>query len=238
MEEKLPMSHSSESGDAVLAADACAADALRHARIVDAGGRQASVVSLEHGGSETLAWVGGGDGPQVLVPVSLLSLQPDGAYRLPFSFGAGPGAGGNQQVIFPVRQEQLHVGKRIADTGRGVRIHKTVSEQQHVVDEPLLHDELEVVHVPVGAIVAESEPPRMRYEGDTLVVPVLEEVLVVQKQLRLKEELRITRHKRQAHAPQTVSLRSEHVALERFDEGMRSGQESEPGRIAGQPPFK
>jgi uncharacterized protein (TIGR02271 family) len=217
------MTDSSESDNTFLATGAKAAD-LTHARIVDSGGRQASVVSLERAGGATLAWVRVGNGPQVLVPVSLLILQPDGAYRLPFSFHENSETDGNLDATFPVRQEQLHVGKRLADTGRGVRIHKTVSEQEHIVDEPLLHDELEVEHIPVGAIVAESDPPRLRYEGDTLVVPVLEEVLVVQKQLRLKEEVRITRHRREAHAPQTVSLRSEHVAVERFDEGIKDGK--------------
>lgn len=191
------------------------------ARIIDRAGRQASVVSFEHSGEDALAWIQVDDGPAVLIPVSLLALQADGAYRLPFAFDPGPGTDGTSRLTFPVLQEQLHIGKRIADTGRGVRLHKTVSEQEYVVDEPMLHDELEVEHLPVDAIVAESDPPRMRYEGDTLVVPVLEEVLVVQKQLRLKEEVRITRHRRQAHAPQTVLLRSEQIAAERFDENVK-----------------
>jgi uncharacterized protein (TIGR02271 family) len=221
------MSHSFESGDPLRAAAAQAPNALMQARVVDAGGRQASVVSLEQSGSETFACIkatGPGDGPQVLVPVSLMLLQPDGSYHLPFAFNASRGTDGKPHITFPVRQEQLHIGKRVADTGRGVRIHKTVLEQEHVVDEPLLHDELAVEHVPVGALVSHSDPPRMRYEGDTLVVPVLEEVLVVQKQLRLKEEVRITRHRREAHAPQTVTLRSEQVVVERFDEATQEGQ--------------
>jgi stress response protein YsnF len=56
------------------------------------------------------------------------------------------------------------------------------------------------------------------------VVPVLEEVLVVQKQLRLKEEVRITRHRREAHAPQTIVLRSEEVEVERFDDSVKGGK--------------
>ena len=221
------MTHSFESGNPPRPAGAQAPIALMQARVVDAGGRQASVVSLEQAGSETLACIkamGAGNGPQVLVPVSLMTLQPDGSYHLPFVFDASPGTDDNLRVTFPVRQEQLHVDKRIADTGRGVRIHKTVSEQEHVVDEPLMHDELAVEHVAVGAVVSHSDPPRMRYEGDMLVVPVLEEVLVVQKQLRLKEEVRITRHRREAHAPQTVTLRSEQVVVERFDEATQGGQ--------------
>jgi uncharacterized protein (TIGR02271 family) len=218
------MTHSFESGNPLRPAGAQAPTPLMQARVVDAAGRQASVVSLEQAGSETLAWIRAGDGPQVLVPVSLMTLQPDGSYHLPFTFNAGPGTDGELHVTFPVRQEQLHVDKRVTDTGRGVRVHKTVLEREQVVDEPLMHDEIAVEHIPVGAVVSHSDPPRMRYEGDTLVVPVLEEVLVVQKQLRLKEEVRITRHRHESHAPQTVTLRSEKVVVERFEQAAQEGQ--------------
>jgi uncharacterized protein (TIGR02271 family) len=148
-----------------------------------------------------------------------LALQPDGAYRLPFSFTAPSDADGNAHITIPVIEEQLHIEKQVTDTGRGIRIHKTVSQREELVDEPLLQDELEVERVSVDAEIEQSDPPRMRQEGDTLIVPVLEEVLVVQKRLRLKEELRITRRRRETHAPQSVSLRSEQVTVERFDEG-------------------
>jgi uncharacterized protein (TIGR02271 family) len=194
------------------------AGALSNARIIDAGGRQVSIVSLQHAGPDTLAWVRVADGPQVLVPVSLFALQSDGAYRLPFSFDI-PSNGGDTRASFPLLREELRLGKRTVDTGKGIRIHKTVSEDEQLIDQALLQDELVVEHIPVGVVVDDTDLPRMRYEGDTLVVPVFEEILVVQKQMRLKEEVRITRHKREVHAPQAVVLRTEQVAVERFDEG-------------------
>ena len=54
----------------------------------------------------------------------------------------------------------------------------------------------------------------MRQEGDTLIVPVLEEVLVVEKRLLLKEEVRITRTRTEVHSPQAVTLRSEEAVIE------------------------
>jgi hypothetical protein len=182
---------------------------LMQALVTDAGGRQASIVSIERSGAEPLAAVRVGDGPRMLVPLSLFAPQADGSYRLPFALDARPGEDGGAHMTFPVMREEIRVGTRVVDSGSGVRL---------LIDEPLLHDELEVEHVPVGAIVMTDEAPRMRYEGDTLVVPILEEVLVVQKKLKLKEEVRITRHKREVRLPQTVSLRSEHIAVERFDQ--------------------
>lgn len=194
-------------------------DRLIGARVADAGGQQASVVSVrqDEGDDEAQVWISLDDGAQVRVPAGLLSQQADGTYRLPFAFDTAESPQ-PMQMRFPVMQEQLEVGKRKVDTGKGVRIHKTVSEQEKLLDEPLLREQLTVVHVPVGRVVAESDVPQMRYEGDTLIVPVLEEVLVVQKQLVLKEEVHITRQRQHVASPRTVRLRSEQVSVERFDE--------------------
>lgn len=197
-------------------------DRLVGVRVIDAGGHQASVVSIQQMQDEhdAHAWVRLDDGAQVLVPVSLLAPQTDGAFRLPFTINSS-GAQRPAQMTFPVMEEELQLTKRTVDTGRGVRIHKTVSAREQVLDQPLLREQLVVEHVPVGRVVPESDPPQTHYEGDTLVVPVLEEVLVVQKQLMLKEEVRITRKQHREASPQTVSLRAEQVAVERFDEGKK-----------------
>jgi len=123
-----------------------------------------------------------------------------------------------EPLAVPVIQEEAWVEKRIVDTGRGVRIHKTVAEHPVRIDERLLRDDVEVSHVPVDRIVPLDQAPVTRYEGDTLVVPILEEVLVVERRLRIKEELRITRNRREEHHAETVLLKAEQVSVERFDE--------------------
>ena len=123
-----------------------------------------------------------------------------------------------EAFVLPVVHEELRVGKRLVDTGRGVRIHKTVSEQAHPVNQDLLRDAVEVRRVPVDKIVSLSEAPLARQEGDTLIVPVLEEVLVVEKRVRIKEEIHIVRSARQEPYSASVVLRTEHVSIERFDD--------------------
>ena len=125
---------------------------------------------------------------------------------------------GQDKLVVPVIREEVQVDKRVVDTGRGVRIHKTVAELPCHIDERLLRDEVEVSHVPVDRIVALDEAPATRYEGETLVVPILEEVLVVERRVRIKEELRITRTRREEHHAETVMLKSEQVSVERFEE--------------------
>ena len=126
------------------------------------------------------------------------------------------------KIVLPIVQEALQVTVRTVDTGRGVRVHKTVSERAHPIDQVLLHDTVEVRRVAVDKIVQASEAPVTRQEGDTLIVPILEEVLVVEKRVRIKEELHITRTARQQHLSDTVVLRSENVTVARFDENADS----------------
>jgi stress response protein YsnF len=50
-----------------------------------------------------------------------------------------------------------------------------------------------------------------------MIVPILEEVVVVQKRLRLVEELRITKRQEHTQVSQPVILRREEVNVERRD---------------------
>jgi stress response protein YsnF len=118
----------------------------------------------------------------------------------------------------PVFREDVQVEKRLVETGSGVRIHKTVAEHPVHIDESLLREGVDVMHVPVDRIVALDQAPQTRYEGDTLIVPVLEEVLVVERRLRIKEELHITKTRREEHHAETILLKTEQVEVVRFDE--------------------
>jgi uncharacterized protein (TIGR02271 family) len=159
------------------------------------------------------------EGRQLRVPQHMLAGSQEN-YRLPFAFSNLDVVGGSKDEthVLPVIQEQLQIAKREVDAGRGVRVHRQTVAHTQVVDEPLRQDVVEVTRVPVDKLVDSSAPPIMRQEGDTLVIPVLEEVLVVERRLRLKEEVRITRQQREVHAPQSVVLKSYEVQVERFDE--------------------
>jgi uncharacterized protein (TIGR02271 family) len=110
-----------------------------------------------------------------------------------------------------VAHEELQVDKREVETGR-VRVRKIVREREEFLDEELLRDEVDIERVPVNRIV--DQPAQVRREGDVLVIPVLEEVLVVHKQLVLKEELRVRRRAGSTPHRQRVVLRSEEVIVE------------------------
>jgi uncharacterized protein (TIGR02271 family) len=112
----------------------------------------------------------------------------------------------------PVIEEEVEVTRREHETGR-VRIHKSVETRETEVEEPLVRREFHIEHVPVDRVI--ESPIEPWYEGDTLVLPVYEEVLVVEKRLVLREEIRVTRRTEERMERQSIPLRREHVDVER-----------------------
>jgi uncharacterized protein (TIGR02271 family) len=158
-------------------------------------------------------------GETLLVADSAVSGQPDGSCYVALSLEEIRGA--VTHLVIPVIHEELEIGKRRVETGAGVRVQKSAREEEQVVDLPLVHEEVEVRRVPVGREV--DAPVAVRHVGDTIIVPVMEEVLVVRKQLRLVEELHIRRTRREHHAPQTVVLRKEEATVERLEDSREHG---------------
>ena len=93
-------------------------------------------------------------------------------------------------AVLPLVEEALLVGKRRVETSR-VRVSVSTEIQEQVVRETLRTERTELERVPIGRELVEGEPaPAMRQEPDgTVVVPVLEEVLVVERRLVLREEI-------------------------------------------------
>jgi uncharacterized protein (TIGR02271 family) len=197
-----------------------------------------------HGTIDTAAWPLDGrraavpvsleGGRQVWVPVRLLSREAEGRYAVPMLLaelerraGAAPR---EPPLVLPVLAEALDVQTRRVETGR-VRIHKAVHTREVLVDEPLLREEVVIERVPVNRVV--EGPIPVRYEGDTMIVSVLEEVLVAETRLLLKEEVHITTRRTDRHAPERVTLRHEDVTIERVgrerNEPHSQGQEESHG---------
>ena len=117
-----------------------------------------------------------------------------------------------EKTTIELASEALEIEKREVETGR-VRVRKIVHEEEKQVEQLLRRTDVQVERVPLNRVVAEPLEPR--YEGDTLVLPVLEEVLVVQKHWLLKEEVRIRRTSVEALHTERVVLRSEEAIVER-----------------------
>ena len=109
-------------------------------------------------------------------------------------------------------EEQISVAKREVETER-VRVRTVVDAEQVLVEEMLSTGHLEVTRVAVDREVASAPSPRQ--DGDTLVIPIVEERLVVEKRLFVVEELRVTRSSRDEAVSVPVSLRRMRAVIER-----------------------
>jgi uncharacterized protein (TIGR02271 family) len=140
--------------------------------------------------------------------VTLWLLRYDSGWRRE-TFMAEP-----EVTVIPVFEESVEVQKRVVDSG-GVRITKRVHEREEIIDELLRQERVSVERVPVNQPVQEA--PSVRREGNTIVIPILEEVVVVEKRLMLKEELRVTLQQTSQRRPQSVILRREEAVIERLN---------------------
>jgi uncharacterized protein (TIGR02271 family) len=170
------------------------------------------------------------DGRKVLVPFEAFRRRGDGSYVVSLDASelehrrvTGSVAEG-QSLVVPVMVEELDVQKHKVEAGR-VRISKVVREHEELVDEPLLREEVIIERVPINRFVEEAIP--LRSEGDTIIVSLLEEVPVVEKRLMLKEELRITVRRVEAHKPISVTLRSEEATVEHIASQDSHGEKPE-----------
>lgn len=186
--------------------------------VVDASGlafraRLEPATSYE-GDSQTLLQLD--DGAQFVVPNELLVLQGDGRYSLNVSLREYAQQADIDQVentaaVIPVAEETVRIDKRTLRSR--VQVSKRVLEREETVDVSLQQEQVEVERVSVNRPV--DEPVPVRYEGDTTIIPLYEEVLVVTKQLMLVEEVRVTKRRSERREPQQVTLRREEVTVER-----------------------
>jgi len=118
----------------------------------------------------------------------------------------------SEHTPLPVIQEDLEVHTETVSAGR-VEVRVEQREDLACVDLEALSQHVDIERVPIGIEVERADGPRQ--EGDVLVVPVYEEVVVVQRRLVLKEEVRLHRRSELRQWQQEVLLRKDEPVIER-----------------------
>ena len=140
----------------------------------------------------------------------------------PRNDGAWPAA----EEVVPLVEETATAGKRKVTTGR-VRVQTVTETVEDFARADLQRETVEVIRVPVDRIV--EDVPEIRTEGDLMIVPVVEEVLVVEKRLVLKEELHIRRKVATEVVEVPVTLRKQRAVIERLPPHTSPSKEEIPG---------
>lgn len=123
-----------------------------------------------------------------------------------------------EELTVPVIAEHLVARKEVVPVGE-LQVRKVVEEEESSISEPVSYDEVIVERVPVGRRI--NEDPAPRQEGDTLIIPVVQEQLVCERQRVLVEEIRITRRRRSEVRRFTGTVRRERVVLDKGNVGDR-----------------
>lgn len=119
----------------------------------------------------------------------------------------------NGSIVVPVIEEQIVITKETIETGK-VFIRKTVVEEEASINIPLLQEGYQVERRPGKKELLPTHPPT-RYEGDTMIVPVVREVLVIEKRYEVTEEIHVIKTKTEVPHLQQITLLKEEVSVER-----------------------
>ena len=117
------------------------------------------------------------------------------------------------QVVVPLHAEEVSVAKKRVVTGQ-VKVGTITRESEQLVEELLEHEHVEVERTAIGKEVDKAPP--VREEGDTLIIPILEEIVVVERRLLLKEEVRVRRTREKQPYQERVVVRKQEAVITRL----------------------
>lgn len=118
------------------------------------------------------------------------------------------------ELRVPLVEEQFSVQRRQVETDH-VRVRTVVDTEEHLVEDVIRVERLDVTRVAADREVAEAPEPYR--DGDTLVIPIVEERLVIEKRLFVVEELRVDSSSHDKAVSIPVSLRRTRAVVERDD---------------------
>lgn len=120
-----------------------------------------------------------------------------------------------EEVVIPLAEESVSVFKREVKTGQ-VQVALSTDVETVIAREMLRGCKIEVERVLVNQTLPDGEPaPQSRQEGNTLVIPVVEEIAVVVKRLVVTEEVRLRFVTVETPFEEAVSVRRQRATVDR-----------------------
>lgn len=130
--------------------------------------------------------------------------------------------GSDDPQRLPLHEERLSVGKVAAQSR--VRVSVVTRTREEAAYGTLDADEVDIERISINREV-DTAPP-VRTEGETTIIPVLEERVTIQRRLVLVEEVRVRKRTTSRDWSERIPVRYQDVVVERF-------QDVEPGISAG-----
>lgn len=117
------------------------------------------------------------------------------------------------QVVVQLREEYLVPDKTWTEAG-AILIRKELEEHTETLPVELQYEQVQVDRVPVNRVLGEGESAVPRQEGDTLIIPVVEEEAVIIKRLVVREELRVTKVRATRQQQMSGTVKRERLNIE------------------------
>ncbi len=119
----------------------------------------------------------------------------------------------NGEMKIPLFEETMSVSKHVVPTSR-VQVSRVTHSHEQLIDELLNREEIEIQRTPIDQVI-DTMPP-IRQDEDVMVIPVVEEVVRVERHLVLKEEVRIRRIRTTERFQDRVTLRKQEAVITRL----------------------
>jgi uncharacterized protein (TIGR02271 family) len=129
--------------------------------------------------------------------------------------------GASRDEVLPVVEEEVIVRRERRRTGI-VAVETGATEAVQHVAVPLIREVVDIQRVPVGREIEAA--PGLEEREDRVIIPVVEEEVIVRKRLVLREEIHLIKRRSEEIHEADVPLRKDEVRIER-----RAAEEAEAG---------
>ena len=111
-----------------------------------------------------------------------------------------------------LHEEEVSILRRRVNT-TNVKVATQTYQRDVLVEEDLAHDRVEIKRVPIDRVVDAPVPPRI--VDDTTIFSVVEEIVVIERRLVLKEEIHVRRVQETERMVEVVSVRRQEATVTR-----------------------
>jgi stress response protein YsnF len=118
----------------------------------------------------------------------------------------------SEDLRIPLHVEEVSVSRREVEKAN-VEIALITGTHGQLIDEELTNVRVEIERIPIGRTI--DVVPPITQEGDTTIIPVVEEIVVVERRFVLKEEVHIRRVATKERHQETVVLRKQEAVITR-----------------------
>jgi stress response protein YsnF len=133
-----------------------------------------------------------------------------------------------EDLRIPLHVEEVSVSRREVEKAN-VQIALITGTREQLVEKELTHVRVEIERVPIGRTI--EVVPSISQQDDITIIPVVEEIVVVERRLVLKEEIRIRRASTKEQHQETVVLRQQEALITRKEADTHSN--TVPATLSG-----